>query len=204
MASQYIHLPAIQAEFVVTSPIEVIISQTNDSIRIGDGTNLVTATQVGGKTGLDVNLINATIEVAIDAATDSIRISDGTDTLAINPDGSINVDITTPGTEKNIYNEVTSVPQGVLTSVCSYTVPLGKSAKLLRSEFSGTNIAKYSILLNGSTIDQKYTNFGAPLNERAEFTEGLPLTTGDALIVKVLHNRPYLGNFNARILVIEV
>lgn len=38
--------------------VEVIISHTNDSIRLGDGTSLVTATTVGPKVGIDVNLIN--------------------------------------------------------------------------------------------------------------------------------------------------
>lgn len=38
--------------------IEVIIDQTTDSIRIGDGTTLFTGTTVGSKTGLDVNVLN--------------------------------------------------------------------------------------------------------------------------------------------------
>lgn len=40
-------------------PIEVIIDHTTDSIRLGDGTNLVTTTVDGSKVGLDVNIINA-------------------------------------------------------------------------------------------------------------------------------------------------
>ena len=76
---------------VVIGDIE--ISQTDDSIRIGDGTNLVTATVDGGKTGLDVNVIND-ITLDIDAASgDNIAISDGTNTLAIEPDGSVNVNV---------------------------------------------------------------------------------------------------------------
>lgn len=39
---------------------EVIISHTDDSIRLGDGTSLVTTTTIGGEVGLDVNLINTT------------------------------------------------------------------------------------------------------------------------------------------------
>ena len=37
---------------------EVIIDHTNDSIRLGDGTNLITATVDGSKVGLDVNILN--------------------------------------------------------------------------------------------------------------------------------------------------
>ena len=36
---------------------EVVISHLDDSIRLGDGVNLITASQNDGKTGLDVNLI---------------------------------------------------------------------------------------------------------------------------------------------------
>lgn len=57
-------------------------------VRSADGT-LITHTTVGTKQALDVNVANA------------IRITDGTNDLAINPDGSINVDVSlTTGAEK--------------------------------------------------------------------------------------------------------
>lgn len=37
---------------------EVVINQADDSIRIGDGTDLVTTTTIGPKVGLDTNIIN--------------------------------------------------------------------------------------------------------------------------------------------------
>ena len=46
--------------------VEVAIDQATDSIRIGDGTNLVTTTTSGPEVGLDVNVINP-INVEIDA-----------------------------------------------------------------------------------------------------------------------------------------
>lgn len=78
--------------------VEVDLSHTDDSVRLGDGTNFLTSTTVGADVGLDVNLINASIAVTatnldirdLDAAQDNVAISDGTDTLAINTDGSIN------------------------------------------------------------------------------------------------------------------
>lgn len=39
-------------------PLEVIIDQETDSIKLGDGVNLITATLSGGKVGLDVNVLN--------------------------------------------------------------------------------------------------------------------------------------------------
>lgn len=40
---------------------EVVISHANDSIRLGDGTSLVTTTSVGPKVGLDVYLAGGTV-----------------------------------------------------------------------------------------------------------------------------------------------
>lgn len=42
----------------VIGDIEVHIDQASDSIRIGDGTDLITGTNVDGKIGLDVNVLN--------------------------------------------------------------------------------------------------------------------------------------------------
>ena len=41
------------------APVEVIIDHTSDSIRLGDGTSLVTTTVDGSKVGLDVNVVNS-------------------------------------------------------------------------------------------------------------------------------------------------
>jgi hypothetical protein len=56
----------VDAEFSATiGTIEVIIDHTNDSIRLGDGTDLVTTTTVGSDVGLDVNIINGSIDVNV-------------------------------------------------------------------------------------------------------------------------------------------
>lgn len=44
----------INEDVTITQPVEVEISHTNDSIRIGDGTNLIGSTEKEGKFGLDV------------------------------------------------------------------------------------------------------------------------------------------------------
>lgn len=48
----------------------VSVSHTNDSIRLGDGTNLITSTNVSGKQGLDVNVISPA-NLPANAATES-------------------------------------------------------------------------------------------------------------------------------------
>jgi hypothetical protein len=40
---------------------EVVIDHSDDSIKLGDGTNLVTATVIGSDVGLDVNLIGGVV-----------------------------------------------------------------------------------------------------------------------------------------------
>lgn len=77
---------------VVAGSIECIIDQADDSIRIGDGTNLVTTTSSGGKVALDVNVVSAAsvttpfIEnfVVVAANTEvSLAIPDNTQNLII-------------------------------------------------------------------------------------------------------------------------
>lgn len=65
--------------------VEVDIDHTEDSIRLGDGTNFLTSTTVGADIGLDVNIINASIEVTgtdfdirdLAFATDSVTAHQG-------------------------------------------------------------------------------------------------------------------------------
>lgn len=81
--------------------VEVDLSHVDDSVRLGDGTNLTTVTQNGAFFGLDVNIINDDLTVVatdldirdLSATQDNVAISDGTDTLAIEADGSINVNL---------------------------------------------------------------------------------------------------------------
>lgn len=152
--------------------------------------------------------INANVQV--DASDgDNIAISDGTNTLSINPDGSINVNVTTsnPGVVKNTYNEISSLASGISTTIVTYTAPISKITSLEIIEVSGTNIAEYTVLINGIKQAKKRTYFGAELNQEFLFAQGaagFPLSIGDVVTVSVVHSRPTLGDFNSRIQVIEV
>lgn len=103
---------------VVYSPnpgsIEVIISHTDDSIRLGDGTNLNTITQVGSKYGIDVNVLNPSGAgnttpfvnnvTAVSANTEySYAIPDGTTVLTIKPRNSSLKIAYTAGTSGTTY-----------------------------------------------------------------------------------------------------
>lgn len=154
------------------------------------------------------------LPVAIDGtiAIGDVSIVEGGNTLTVNNDGSINVNVVeTPVSGhnvRNIYNEVFSVASGVETLIVSYTVPIGKTAILERITTSGNNVARYNVYLNAAAFDAQRTYFGGEFNAAFEFTtgtgDGVLLTAGQVLAVKVLQNRPFVGDFNARIQVLEI
>jgi hypothetical protein len=134
-------------------------------------------------------------------------------TLLPNPNGSINVNIIEspiPGSMvKSIYSEANSVASGATTTLVSYTVPGGLTTSILqRISVSGENIAKFTVFRNGTQIDTRRTFFGSSLSEYFEFTtgsvDGYALSPGDILLVKVLHVRPSIADFEGRIQVLEI
>lgn len=83
----------VDAEITATiGVLEVEIDAADgDNIAISDGVKDVTITSVAAKNGLDVNIINTEVPVEL-AAGSEVQLTDGTDTLAINANGSINVE----------------------------------------------------------------------------------------------------------------
>lgn len=155
---------------------------------------------------IDVNCI-------ISAANDSIRISDGTDTLAINTDGSINANITgsvsissgdvnviETGTVATVYNEVLSIASATLTTIVSYTAVQPSRLKVV--EVSGTNIAEFTVYVNGSPIHKKRTYYGY-LDSSFQFSKGYALVASDVVQVKVLHYQSTVGDFSAFALLLK-
>lgn len=138
----------------------------------------------------------------------AVEITDGDDNLAVNNDGSINVNVvqSSNGELVNTYNSVSSVANQVLTTIVSYTVPVGKIGFLYRAEVSGSNIAEYELLINAAVEAKKRTYFGSSLNEEFEFGKGsgLELSAGDQVTVRTIHNRPMTGDFEGRIEVLEI
>lgn len=142
-------------------------------------------------------IVNADIDVSLDATEDNVAIADPDgDFLEINPDGSINVSLTQK-TTSSVYGEVSGVASGITTMISSLVV--GASTYLQRVDFSGTNIAEYELVINGSTVDKKRTYFGGSLNDCFIFDQGLPVPAGQLIEVYVVHLRPMTGDFNARI-----
>lgn len=107
---------------------------------------------------------------------------------------------------QSIFDTVSNVPSNTLTQIQSYTVPTGNSALLQKVEASGTNIAQYNVLINNATQAVQYTFWGQ-LNTVFNFTAyggaGLLLNAGTTVTVQVIHLRPYVGDFNSNIQIIQ-
>lgn len=132
--------------------------------------------------------------------------------LIPNEDGSINViveSVPSPNTTViNTYNELLSVAIGSTVTIVTYTVPFAKQTVFQRASFSGENIAKYDLLINGSPQDTARTYFGGDLTGEFNFEtgndSGLTLSTGNTIAVQVYNFRPSTADFEARIQVLEI
>jgi hypothetical protein len=158
----------------------------------------------------NTNPVPVALESAITIGAVEIKGPSG-DFMTVNPDGSINVNVVeTPvagQVEKIVFNEVSSVPNSVQTQVAFYTVPVGKTAVLHRVNASGDNFAQFDVFLNSNRIDTLrtwYSNFNAQFDYTTGTNSGIALNSGDILSVKVLHTRPFVGTFDARIQVLEI
>jgi hypothetical protein len=133
-----------------------------------------------------------------------VKITDGTDTLAINPDGSLNVSISgatsTPGLSIT-HNEITSVASGVETTVMTVISPLN-GMRVSKIEVSGDTVAHFRVKVDGTTIFNKrswWTSFNQTFDFQ-DFINGLQLGAGQIITVTVLHARPFLGSFEATLM----
>ena len=167
----------------ITGVVDVSVKAVEgDNIAIAsqDGTQTATLTTNGAHTGLDVNITNTGLPIVVSY----------------------------PGTIVSKYNETNSVSSGNLTTILTYTVPVGKTGMLQKCEVSGTTIATYTLLINNILMDKKVTMFGGSFNENFLYDlgsrTGLNLNSGDVVTVQVLFNRPSVNDFNARLQTIEI
>ena len=165
---------------------------------------------------ISIGTVNAELEVQLSHQDnvahpgdvhDSVRIGDGEYELDINSDGSINVDIQPYDNNINIYNENTNVLTNSEQLIVTYSVPSTMKGSLFRVEFSGTQIAKYTVYINGNKKASKRTHHGSGLSGEFCFysgvSNGIPVSSGDQIQLKVLHNRPDAGSFEGRIQVVQ-
>lgn len=147
------------------------------------------------------------LEITLTAEDDSIAIGDGTNTLAVNPDGSINVVTSAIAARisKSVFSESLNVPSSVETTIVNFVAASGVNTYLTKLVASGQNIAEYAVKVNGVVIDKKRTYYTGGFNVDFDFgMNGLQLSSGDLVSITVKHSSSGVGNFNGRIQVDEV
>lgn len=165
---------------------EIVITHVDDSIRLGDGTYLTTVTVNGPKRGLDVNLINNNITSVI---------SDGTDTLSINADGSINVNIRyfahtsdsiRLGDGTSFFTSSTVGPKiGLDVNLLNATLPLPTGASTeAKQDTIITNLGNLYTLLNTGTLKVDDDQTQTLLNTINTTLSSLSVTVSNEIEVK--------------------
>jgi len=100
------------------------------------------------------------------------------------------------------FNDVSAVAMSVVTPLFSFTAGSTGVTYLYRMEVGGTNAASYIVYINGIQVGQAYTPIAGPFDTFLDFaagnSAGLLLNIGDVVTVSVVHSRPMLGDFFAR------
>jgi hypothetical protein len=209
-----VHRLAVDADLTAESIVVDTrdLSYTTDSVTIGDSnTNAILLVNPDGS-------INANITTTGFGATPDSELivgsEDGTTTgtrhvVKVNSDGSLAVSlvqVTYPIV--SVFNQITSVAINATTTILTYTVPVAVTDHLLQIDVSGTNIATYDILINSSQYARKRTYFGGNLDATFSFGDSISsapsFVAGTIITINVTNFRPSLGNFEARIQLIEV
>jgi hypothetical protein len=187
-------------------PVAIDGTITIGDVSIVEGGNTVTVNDNGS---INVTLEPGTVQIG---SVEVIGPGPTNYPLTVNADGSINVVVenapSANTTVVNTYNEVVSLAAGATILIVTYTVPMGKESVFQRASFSGENIARYDLIINGVTQDTARTNFGGDLTGEFNFEtgndSGLVLASGDTISVQVYNVRPTSADFEARIQVLEI
>lgn len=97
------------------------------------------------------------------------------------------------------HNEVSLIASGVEATLLTMTA-IGNPINIKAVNVSGENVALFRVKINGSTMFNKRSWWGA-FNQTFEFPQnGMVLNVGQTLTITALHNRPTLSNFEATVL----
>lgn len=102
------------------------------------------------------------------------------------------------GAPVTTFSQALAVAAGGSATVVSYSVPVGKIFKLDLGEFSGFNIAKFTLKIDGTVEAFKPTYFSGPLFGEF-FFNGFEVTTGKIVLIEVENFRGSIADFSARI-----
>lgn len=126
-----------------------------------------------------------------------------------NDDGSINVkaeivdSISVNKETTNVFGQSLLLASGADDIIVSYIVPLAKTFFLQAVEYGGQNIATYEVLVDGIVVARKRTWFNGTLSDAFDFesygNQGLELSAGQEIELKVYNFRPDAADFEGRI-----
>lgn len=120
-----------------------------------------------------------------------VLVTDGTDTLAVNADGSINVNLATtpPGTEVNNYNTAAAVAAGA-SSNHDYTVTGGTTFTLSQIEASASAKMKIEVQIETGVATGVFNTRFVQFNSTAETNMSIhlaaPITVAAGVRVRVI------------------
>lgn len=107
------------------------------------------------------------------------------------------------------YAEITGVAAGVETTIVTYTSSATNPSYLLLISASGTNVAEFRVYQTATIFDKRYmyfTEYNQDFDYRTAMlaAPGLLIPPSTTVTIKVLHNRPTLGTYNAKIEALEI
>lgn len=160
---------------------DVQINHASDSVRLGDGTNLLTSTLEGGKRALDVSLVNPNLSGSFTQA----------------PAGATVLE----------YGNVPSLAIGGTTTVVSYIVGMGDERYVQKVYVSSTQVATFVFKLNGNTIlttRMNPTNFSQTMDFSTGSAFGIHMLPGDVVAVEATNDGNAIAEVNSTIQFMEV
>jgi hypothetical protein len=205
----------IDASVNINGQQTLVINDTEDSIKIGDGNGHYLAVNPDGS----INTTSVNPSVGSNGAT---APTSSTEVGGINPTGKLSplqvdsagqlkvagISVFTSQDVRVLFLEVTGIAVGVETSVNSYTAPAGKISYLLSIDASGENRGQYNIYLNGSLLDKKYSNVTS-LTANFDYktgsgtVPGMIVPIGQTVDIKIINNGNSIASYNGRFLILE-
>lgn len=184
----------VEAEITaVIGEIEVELSHTTDSVRLGDGTNFLTSTTVSSKVGLDVNVIGGSITTtnsangtpgsAAPSQATQVGGSDGTNlrALKVSSTGVLSVDgsATTQPVSGTVTSNFTqsSFSTGSKSSIGTSAVQITASS----------NVAKIGVTVKAANANTGtvYIGLSGVTAGTTDATDGFELAGGESITIEV-------------------
>lgn len=200
---------------------EVIITDIDDSIKIGNGNNgPYLKVNSDGSINVNSGSSGSNASVGLDgspAPTSSTQIGgqDPSGNLAptlIDDNGRLLVNSSEIFGIQNLnilYNEVSTIAVGIETIINTYTAPIGKISYLLTILNSGENRGQFNIYNNSVLFDKQYTNV-TQLTVSFDYktgsgtVPGFVIPVGNVIQVKTINSGTSTANYSSRFMILEV